>query len=287
MDLLNGMNRSMDYIEENLSENIDFEVLARTAGCSRQQYTRMFPLITGISLSEYIRRRRLTVAAFELQQNKVTVIEAAIKYGYESPTAFNAAFKKMHGVAPSKSKAKGIALKSYPRLSFNIQIKGDVKMNYSIEEKPAFSIVGIKGKVAYAENENNSIITKMWKDLDEKTKKDLLKISDGFINGLIGVSANSTDSEFDYYIAVTASENKSSDIEGGEIIRIASSSWARFEAVGAAPESIINTFKRIFTEWMPESGYESTNMPCIEVYREEDSNSADYKCEILVPVAKK
>lgn len=287
MDLLNGMNRSMDYIEQNLSEDIDLNVLARTAGCSRQQYTRMFPLITGISLSEYIRRRRLTVAAFELQHNKVTVIEAAIKYGYESPTAFNVAFKKMHGVAPSKSKTKGVVLKSYPKLSFSIQIKGDVKMNYSIEEKPDFNIVGVKVKVAYAENENNSIITNMWADLDEKTKKDLLKISDGFINGLIGVSVNSTDSEFDYYIAVTASEDKSSDIEGGEAIRIERSSWARFEADGAGPESIINTFKRIFMEWMPESGFESTNMPCIEVYNEGDIKSADYKCEILVPVARK
>lgn len=287
MDILNGMNKSMDYIEENLSENIDLEALARTAGYSRQQYTRMFPLITGISLSDYIRRRRLTIAAFELQHDKVTVIEAALKYGYESPTAFSAAFKKMHGVAPSKAKTKGIVLKSYPKLSFSIQIKGDDKMNYRVEEKPAFSVVGLKGKVPYAENINNSIITKMWAGMDEKTKKDLLEISDGFIKGLIGVSANSTDSEFDYYIAVTANEGKSGNIDGSEAVSIPNSTWAVFEAVGAVPESIINTFKRIFTEWLPESGFESTNMPCIEVYGEGDLNSTDYRCEIWVPVAKK
>ncbi|SFS35615.1 AraC-type DNA-binding protein [Paenibacillus sp. 453mf] len=143
MDWLQLMNNAMEYIESHLTEEIDLNQAARVACCSTYHFQRMFSFITGVPLSEYIRRRRLTLAAFDLQQSHAKVIDTALKHGYESPEAFSRAFKKMHGVMPTSAREKGIALKAYPRLSFHISIRGDVEMNYRIEEKPAFEMFGV------------------------------------------------------------------------------------------------------------------------------------------------
>lgn len=126
MDWLDRMNNAMEYVETHLSDTIDYDIVARIACCSTYHFQRMFPFITNVSLSEYIRRRRLTLAAFELQQSGTKVIDIALKYGYESPEAFSRAFKKMHGVMPMSARDKGVTLKAYPRLSFHISIRGDV-----------------------------------------------------------------------------------------------------------------------------------------------------------------
>lgn len=143
MDWLDRMNNVMEYVETHLSDTIDYDIVARIACCSTYHFQRMFPFITNVSLSEYIRRRRLTLAAFELQQSGTKVIDIALKYGYESPEAFSRAFKKMHGVMPMSARDKGVTLKAYPRLSFHISIRGDVEMNYRIEEKQAFEMFGV------------------------------------------------------------------------------------------------------------------------------------------------
>lgn len=143
MEWLDRMSNAMEYVETHLSDTIDYDIVARIACCSTYHFQRMFPFITNVSLSEYIRRRRLTLAAFELQQSGTKVIDIAFKYGYESPEAFSRAFKKMHGVMPMSARDKGVTLKAYPRLSFHISIRGDVEMNYRMEEKQAFEMFGV------------------------------------------------------------------------------------------------------------------------------------------------
>ncbi|WP_353615592.1 AraC family transcriptional regulator [Bacillus sp. FJAT-27264] len=120
MDWMDRMNSAMEYIETHLSEEIDYDQLAKIACCSTYHFQRMFPFITNVTLSEYIRRRRLTLAAFELQQSATKVIDVALKYGYESPEAFSRAFKKMHSVMPVSACDKCVSLKAFPRLSFHI-----------------------------------------------------------------------------------------------------------------------------------------------------------------------
>lgn len=144
MDLLKSMNRALKYIEENLTNDIDFQEAAKLAFCSEYHFKRMFSFLAGISLSEYIRRRRLTLAAFELKDSNVKVIDIAIKYGYNSPDSFARAFQNLHGINPSKARLNGHSLKAYPRMTFQLTIKGGNEMNYRIEEKEAFRIVGIK-----------------------------------------------------------------------------------------------------------------------------------------------
>jgi AraC family transcriptional regulator len=153
MDWLDRMNSAMEYVETHLSEAINYDQVARIACCSTYHFQRMFSFTTNVPLSEYIRRRRLTFAAFELQQSGAKVIDIALKYGYESPEAFSRAFKKMHGVMPMSARGKGVSLKAYPRLSFHISIRGDVEMNYKIEEKQAFEIFGVS-TVVNADGEN-------------------------------------------------------------------------------------------------------------------------------------
>jgi AraC family transcriptional regulator len=162
MDWLARMNNAMEYIETHLSEAIDYDQVARIACCSTYHFQRMFSFITNVPLAEYIRRRRLTLAAFELQNTGVKVLDIALKYGYESPEAFSRAFKKMHGVAPMSARDKGVSLMAYPRLSFHISIRGDEVMNYKIEDKQAIEMFGASTLVN-ADGENPYIeIPKFW-----------------------------------------------------------------------------------------------------------------------------
>ena len=147
MDLLAKMNESIEYIEAHLADEISYEKVAQIACCSTYHFQRMFPFITGVTLSEYIRRRRLTLAAFELQTSQTKVIDVALKFGYESPEAFARAFKQQHGI-PIAAKEDGHSLKAYPRLQFHISIKGDEVMNYRIEQREGFEMFGAIAEVS-------------------------------------------------------------------------------------------------------------------------------------------
>ena len=144
MEWVDKMNAALNYIEDNLTENIDFEEVARRACCSSYNFQRMFSFITDTSLAEYIRRRRMSVAALDLQKSDAKVIDVAMKYGYESPISFSRAFSKVHGITPKDAKKSGATLKIYPKISFQISIKGEIPMNYRIETKPAFDVFGIE-----------------------------------------------------------------------------------------------------------------------------------------------
>lgn len=144
MEWLERMNRALDYVESNLANEIDMNVVAQMACSSSYNFQRMFSFITDVSLIEYIRRRRLTLAAFEIQNSDAKIIDIALKYGYESPVSFARAFQALHGIAPSLAREDGVILKAYPRMSFQISIKGESEMEYRIETKEAFDIFGIE-----------------------------------------------------------------------------------------------------------------------------------------------
>ena len=143
MEWIERLNASLNYIEEHLSEVIEIDDLAQIACCSSYHYQRMFTYIAGIPLSEYLRRRRMSIAAVELQQSEIKIIDLSLKYGYNSPTAFNRAFQSVHGSAPSAVRKAGSVVKTFPPISFRITVKGVEEMNYRIEKKEAFRIVGL------------------------------------------------------------------------------------------------------------------------------------------------
>lgn len=144
MDWLTKMNSAIDYIEENLTGKIDLNIICMKACCSSYNFQRMFSFITDITLAEYIRRRKLTAAAFELQSSNQKIIDIATKYGYDSATSFSRAFSALHGLTPTEAKRAGSSLKAFPKISFQISIKGEKEMNYRIETKEAFDVFGIE-----------------------------------------------------------------------------------------------------------------------------------------------
>jgi AraC family transcriptional regulator len=290
MDSLKNMNGAIKFIEENLTNEIDFKEVARLAYCSEYHFKRMFSFLAGISLSEYIRRRRLTLAAFELKNNNVKVIDIAIKYGYSSPDSFARAFQHLHGITPSEARSNGHSLKAYPPMSFQLSIKGGSEMNYRIEEKEAFHIIGIKKRVPIIFNGVNPEIASMWKSLDEKTINELKNLSNVEPLGLLSASANFSEGrleekgELDHYIGAATTREVPANLTQ---LKVDASTWAVFEAVGPFPETLQNVWGRIYSEWFPSSNYEQREGPEILWNENKDITSPTFRSEIWIPVMKK
>ena len=283
MDALEGLNRVIEYIETRLDEEIDYGEIAKIACCSQYHFQRMFTFISGVPLSEYIRRRRLTAAAFELRDGGVKVIDAAVKYGYSSADAFARAFHALHGVKPSMVR-DGTQLKAYPRLLFTITIKGVTAMNYKIEEKSGFTVVGVKEFMSTANEEQKTKIPQMWSNLPKEMFMKIGALSDREPTNCLGICADMYDGGFDYWIAAATTKPCP---EGLSSLEIPACTWAIFESVGPMPTAIQEVWGRIYGEWFPASGYEHAMAPEIEWYSDGDTNAADYRSEVWIPVVKK
>lgn len=281
MDWIERLNKSIHYIEDHLTDEIDIGQLARIACCSTYHYQRMFTYMAGITLSEYIRRRKMSLAAVDLQSGKERVIDIAEKYGYQSPTAFNRAFQSFHGIAPSSVKNEGTSVKSFSPIIFQITVKGATKMNYRIETKESFRIIGVSRPLEKEIENNFMVIPDMWQNaVTNGTVQKLAALMDTPPMGLLGVSVCNNEEQWKYFIAV--SSTKTSD-EFEEYL-IPASTWAIFSGSGTN-QSIQELEKQIVTEWLPASGYEYANAPDIEVYINPDPENAQY--EVWIPVDKK
>lgn len=277
------MNEAIGYIEEHIVEKLDYAEAAKIACCSAYHFQRMFSYMTGVSISEYIRRRRLTLAAFDLQHSKIKVIDLAIKYGYDSPEAFTRAFQNLHGVTPTAARSAGTNLKSYPRVSFQFSIKGVIEMNYRIEKLEAFSIVGVQNRV----NTNNAfnIITGLWANAQkEGVFEKLWEIRDPRpeIRGILGVCADGDfgkNEEFNYIMSIVSDQKPPENMIKRDFPE---ATWAVFEVEGP-PENLGSIWERLYTEWIPASAYDLAYLPAIECYLPPEEN----KNELWVPVVKK
>jgi AraC family transcriptional regulator len=289
MDSLERMNDGLNYIEENLTDEIDFAEVARRTFCSEYHFKRMFPFLAGVPLSEYIRRRRLTLAAFDLRDSKLRIIDIAVKYGYNSPDSFTRAFQSLHGVTPSEARKNGQSLKAYPRMTFQLSIKGGSEMNYRIVEKEAFHIVGIKKRVPLIYEGVNPEIAAMWQSLNMDLINELKSLSNVEPSGLISASTNFSErlaenSELDHYIGVATTEECPEHLAK---LNVLASTWAVFEAVGPFPDTLQNIWGRIYSEWFPSSSYEQTEGPEMLWNEHKDTSSPTFKSEIWIPLKKK
>jgi AraC family transcriptional regulator len=280
MDTLENMKQAIDYIENNLDCEIEYARIAHIALCSQYHFQRMFGFLIGVPLSEYIRRRRLTLAAFDLQNGHEKIIDIALKYGYNSPDSFSRAFIAMHGITPSKAREKGISLKAYPRITFSLSLKGVVVMNYRIEQKDSFTVVGIKQRFSNVEGLGENI-GKMWRETPAETIGQIGGLGDGIVGVYSGMYDDNTT---DYYIAaITEKDCPKTMIK----LQIPTLTWAIFEITGPMPTAMADIWGRIFSEWFPTSGYEHAEAPELEWYSTGDMSSSDYKSEIWIPVTKK
>ncbi len=281
MEWIERLNHAIDYIEKHLTAEIDYEQLGRIACCSSYHFQRMFTYMAGIPLSEYIRRRKMSLAAVDLQGKNMKIIDVAGKYGYQSPTAFNRAFQSVHGIAPSAVKNEGVSIKSFPPILFKITVKGAEEMNYRIETKDAFRIAGVSVPLHKDIEKNFTVIPAKWQEVSANgTLQKLLPMMDTQPMGVLGVSICNDKEPWKYYIAVSTSQENN---EFEEYI-VPAATWAIFSGTGTN-QSIQELEQRIVTEWLPTSGYEYGNAPDVEVYLNPDPQNAQY--EVWIPVVKK
>lgn len=282
MEWIQRLNQTIGYIEENITGEIDYGTLAKTACCSSYHFQRMFAYLAGVPLSEYIRRRKMSLAAVELQNGGQRVLDIALKYGYASPTAFNRAFQGVHGVPPSMIKQPGVPLKSYPPMHFKIIVTGVNELNFRLEKKEAFRVLGVSAPLDRDFEKSFVSVPLMWQKAGESgTLRKLAGMIGPSPAGILGVSACGDFDNPRYYIAVAAQ----TEDDTLEAYAIPAYTWAIFPGEGACPEAMQALQKRIITEWLPTSGYEYASGPDIEVYLTPDMREATF--EAWLPVVRK
>lgn len=291
MNALAQMNKALSYIEANLADTVDYREAARIACCSEYHFSRMFSFLAGIPLAEYIRRRRLTLAALELSRGDgAKIVDTALKYGYGSPDAFARAFQAMHGITPSEARIPGAPLKAFPKMTFQLTIKGGDEMNYRIEEKGAFRIAGIAKRVPIVFEGVNPDIASMWSSLTPEWIARVKQLSNIQPSGLISASVHFSEGrmeekgELDQYIGAATTLEVPEDLAQ---LEVPASAWAVFTAVGPFPAALQETWGRIYSEWFPSADYELSEGPEILWNEHKDVSSPQFKSEIWIPIRKK
>lgn len=278
MDWIKQLNEAIDYIEENLSDEISYDTISKITGCSVYNFQRMFSYIANQSLSEYIRNRRLTMAAFDILNGRDRIIDIALKYGYESQDSFSRAFRKFHNVLPSVVRNETVQLKSCPKLSFQITIKGENHMNYQIEQFPAFKVMGLRNRIST--EDAFQLIPQIWETAwkDGTMNRFIELFPDYRPAGFLGIASGGqwgASEEMDYILAVTnfvdvEGCNYVSVLEGMEEFSYSAATWVVIEASGKLPDAIQNVYQQFYSEWLPNSGYQLADLPVIESYMQDD-----------------
>ncbi|MCI9643236.1 MAG: AraC family transcriptional regulator [Oscillibacter sp.] len=279
MDWLKNWNEALDELERNLEGTIDTETLGRLAGCSAYHFQRMFPYLAGVPLSEYIRRRRMTRAAADLQ-NGEKVLDVALRYGYESPTSFNRAFQAVHRIPPSHAKQMGVKLKAFPRVHFKFVLKGAEEMEYQIVKREAFRIVGFRTLLPMEVEESFQVVPKFWAEIGPR-QAELVPLMNGETAGILGVCTCCEEENY-YYIAVASSAPA---LEGMHEWTVPAATWAVFTGTGRLPDAMQELQRRIVSEYLPDSGYEWAKAPDIEVYLTPPGEESRF--QVWLPVIKR
>ncbi len=287
MDWISNFNNSLRYIEENLDSIIDKKKLAQIANSTEFNYQRIFSYITGVSLGEYIRRRRLSSAAFNIQIDKDKIIDVAFKYGYESSEAFSRAFYAMHSVTPTNARKKRYTLKTFPPITIDGCVSETSPLNYKIVSKKPFYIYGISKTIQNDDNIHN-VIPNFWKESFSNGSFDLLiKTVDEWEGNYLpvsGISLNSP-SKMDKYMLFVFGKKDINDVF--EEIEVPGSDWAVFSSEkyleDETTEKIQNLNKRIFTEWLQTSNYKHKSGFEMELYFK-DKNTQQCYSEIWLQV---
>lgn len=299
MDWIIGMQKAIDYIEDHLTETIDYDVVAAQSYSSSYHFQRVFSILCGFTVGEYIRNRRLTLAGAELAVGDAKVLDVALKYGYESPDGFAKAFQKFHGLLPSQARSNGSNLKSFSRLVLKFSLEGGSMMDYRIEEKDEMILTGYKRHFVGVPGEREDQEKEMY--VKTRALQYILQALAGNPEKNFDIITNIDDEGYDFYIAYQLSEyyrnNLNKDgVLGEEFaryfenVRIPKCTYAVFETERCAfpTEVYLDLRKKIASEWLPNSGYQLADAPELVVthwYRGDMKNQR-YR-ELWIPVEKK
>ncbi|MDT2614054.1 AraC family transcriptional regulator [Enterococcus dongliensis] len=286
--MIQDLNRLMDYIEEHLTQEISLAEAAKTIGISEYHLKRTFSFIAGLSLIDYIKIRRLALANEELVRGE-SVTDIAFKYRYQSVEGFSRAFREWSGYLPSEV-IKNRQQKSFPRRSFYIDVKGGVSMDFKIEEKDAFNLVGVSKLVPIQFEGVNNAIQELAQSITEKQKTEMHKLGDLYPKQVINASYTFGEErmeekgELTHFIGfATAQENQFADLTQ---LKIAKQTWAVFPNKGPFPQTLQDTWGKIYSEWLPSSDYELVQAPEISFTNFSDGLENCYS-EIWLAVKKK
>ncbi|MBI0296475.1 AraC family transcriptional regulator [Streptomyces sp. PRKS01-29] len=283
--MLERLNEALDHIESHLDQRIEVAGLARIAMTSEYHFRRLFSALAGISLSEYVRRRRLTLAGAEVLAGERTLLEIAVRYGYGSGEAFARAFRAMHGVGPGEARRAGASLSSQPRMSFRLIVEGSSSMRYRVVEKERFQVVGRKVRVPLVHEGVNPRIAEFIRGLGQETIRRIAELSDQEPEGILGVSDNLDPSraegtELDYYHGVVTGAAAPDDLD---TLTVPAGAWAVFENSGPFPQALQYLWRDVFTQWFPSNPYQSRPGPeMLRTRLSQDGARAD--AELWIPV---
>jgi len=283
--VLEKLNQAMEHIEDRLDRRIEVTELARIAMTSEYHFRRMFSALAGMPLSEYVRRRRLTLAGAEVLTGERTLLEIAVRYGYSSGEAFARAFRAMHGVGPGEARRAGAALRSQPRMSFRLVVEGSSSMQYRIVEKGEFRVVGKRARVPLVHEGMNPAIAEFIRGIGKETTGRIAALSDQQPEGIVGVSDKLDESraegtELDYYHGVVTGADVPDDLDA---LVVPAGSWAVFENSGPFPQALQYLWRDVFTQWFPSNPYRSRTGP--EILRTRLSpDGARAEAELWIPV---
>jgi AraC family transcriptional regulator len=283
--MLERLNQAMEHIELRLDQTVDVEELARIAATSEYHLRRMFSALAGMPLSEYVRRRRLTVAGAEVLAGRETLLDIAVRYGYGSGEAFARAFRAMHGIGPGEARRTRAALSSQSRMAFRLTIEGSGSMRYRVAHKADFTVVGLRTRIPLVHLGPNQALMDFVRGIAPRTLERLEKLSDQEPHGVVAVCddldpSRAEGTELDYYHGVVTT---AAAPEGMTTLAVPAGTWAVFTTSGPAPQAIQELWRDVFTEWFPSNPYRSRPGP--EILRTRlspDKTTAD--AELWLPV---
>jgi AraC family transcriptional regulator len=290
MDWITGIQRALDYTESHLTGEVDYEEVAREAASSAFHFQRMFTMLCGFTLGDYIRMRRLALAAEDLMRTDGKVIDIAYRYGYDTPESFSRAFTRFHGVTPTQARHGG-SVKSFSRLSVKLILSGGTTMDYRMEKKDAFKLICKKKQVEKPQGDTATAdISAFWDEVSTDGTMDKICRYGKFdtYHGVLGVcfSDEMAGSGFPYGIGAEYNGAPLTD-EELDIVEIPAYTYAVFTCRGKMPDVFKDTYKRICTEFFPQSNYEYGQGVELEVYPSADTQNPDYTCEIWIAVKEK
>jgi len=284
MDWNKKLNMTLDYIEDHLQRSQDFinpAEIETIVGCSHSFFQKIFFYMNGISLTEYIRNRKMTLAGYDLKSTDVKIVDLSFKYGYDSPTAFTRAFRKFHGLTPKEARAKQAVLEVYPRMNF----KQENQISWKLETKKPFRLLGVTRRID-CQNGNNFIeIPAFWNELMQSGRFGQLMAlnKDCFDIGVVGLCLKyyDTDQTMDYAIAAFTEQEKNADLT--EIL-LPPETWAVFECIGPMPSAIQKGWHYLTSEWLVKYPFRHAACPELEWYGPGNSFAEDYHSEIWIPI---
>jgi len=277
--MMHQFNQTMDYLEEQLTGEVDMKIFHQLSGYSYPLFSRIFSIMADMTLAEYLRNRRLSEAVTDLRESSDKIIDIAMKYGYESADSFSAAFKKFHGATPSEVR-NGKPYRFFPRLQLSLKITGGKNMDIKIQKKPSFTVAGV-----LLEAIDNSQCPSAWEQLyANHSLESLESLGSG---QSFGVCSDVKEGEIINYMAAYDVTDKAKAEELGLSIKdISEAEYAIVPVNGAIPTSIQHAWKYVLEIFFPETGYRHSGAPDFEVYTEGDMSSPDYQMELWIPVIK-